>query len=384
MNPYRLAPAQLAIVERAATVAARSISPHAGDVDAHGRFPTEAMKALAEAGFYGLLIPADFGGLGQTPRVAAAVVDELARHCASTAMVFMMHLAGTSCYLADPKRFEKDLREAAAGRHLSTLAFSEKGSRSHFWAPVSRLAGSADRPVLSAEKSWVTSAGLADGVVVSCLNAEGSGPSVFLVRKDDPGLSVDGPWDSLGMRGNQSAPMRLAEVPLDPECRRIGADGQGDAVMLGNALPVFQLCQGAIGCGIAEAAFLATREHLGASRFSHLGSRLADLPNLRGQLAEMRFRIDQARACLAATLDLAESGSPDALRHVLAVKAISGEMAVAVTDLAMRTCGGAAFSRHLGVERQFRDARAAIVMAPTTDHIREFVGRLLVGLPLFS
>lgn len=384
MNPYRLAPEQLAVVERAAALATHSIAPHASDVDSCGRFPTEAMKALADAGYYGLIIPAEWGGLGQTPRVAAAVVDEIARHCASTAMVYMMHLAGTSCYLAAPERFENDLREAAAGRHLSTLAFSEKGSRSHFWAPVSRLAGTASNPALSAEKSWVTSAGVADGIVVSCLNAEGSGPSVFLVRKDDPGLSVDGAWDSLGMRGNQSAPMRLTGVPLDPERRRIGTDGQGDAVMLGQALPVFQLCQGAIGCGIAEAAFVATRDHLGASRFTHLGSRLADLPNLRGQLAEMRFRIDQARAFLASTLDLAEAASPDALRHVLAVKAISGEMAVAVTDLAMRTCGGAAFSRHLGVERQFRDARAAIVMAPTTDHIREFVGRLLVGLPLFS
>ena len=70
--------------------------------------------------------------------------------------------------------------------------------------------------------------------------------------------------------------------------------------------------------------------------------------------------------------------------HVLALKASSGETAVTVTDLAMRSCGGAAFSKHLGLERNFRDARAAIVMAPTTDHLREFVGRILVGLPLFG
>jgi alkylation response protein AidB-like acyl-CoA dehydrogenase len=98
----------------------------------------------------------------------------------------------------------------------------------------------------------------------------------------------------------------------------------------------------------------------------------------------MRFRIDQARADLASTLDLVEAGDPGAMSPLLAVKAVSGEMAVAVTDLAMRSCGGAAFSKHLGVERPFRDARAAIVMAPTTDHIKEFVGRLLVGLPLFA
>ena len=70
--------------------------------------------------------------------------------------------------------------------------------------------------------------------------------------------------------------------------------------------------------------------------------------------------------------------------HVLAVKASSGETAVHATDLAMRACGGAAFSKHLGIERAFRDARAAIVMAPTTDHLREFVGRALCGMPLFG
>jgi alkylation response protein AidB-like acyl-CoA dehydrogenase len=384
MNPYRLSPAQSAILEKARSHAEASVAPHAAAVDADSRFPRESMEALAEGGFYGLHLPEEFGGLGQSPRVAAAVVETLAQHCASTAMVYMMHLAGTSCYLTAPKRFAAELRDAAAGRHLATLAFSEKGSRSQFWAPVSRLAQSANGLTLSAEKSWVTSAGLADGIVVSCLNAAGTGPSVFLVKRNDRGLSIDGTWNSLGMRGNQSAPMRLDQVPLDPESRLIGDDGHGDAVMLGRALPIFQICQGAIGIGIAEAAFAATRDHLTASRFSHLDSRLADLPNLRAQLAEMRFRIDQARAYLASTLDLVEAGDPGAMPHVLAVKAVSGEMAVAVTDLAMRSCGGAAFSKHLGVERPFRDARAAIVMAPTTDHIKEFVGRLLVGLPLFA
>lgn len=384
MNPYHLSADQSALVDTVRSLAAASVSPHAVAVDAEGRFPQEAMSALAAAGFYGLLIPAEYGGLGQPLRVAAAVVDELAQHCASTAMVFMMHLAGTSCYLANPDRFATELREAAAGRHLSTLAFSEKGSRSHFWAPVSRVVEAQGALALSAQKSWVTSAGLADGIVVSCLNAAGSGPSVFLVKKDDAGLAVDGSWNSLGMRGNQSAPMSLENVTLDPARRLMGDDGQGDAVMLGRALPVFLICQGAIGVGLGEAAFAATRDHLTASRFTHLGTRLADLPNLRAQLADMRFRIDQARAYLASTLDLAEAGDPGALPHLLAVKAVSGEAAVAVTDLAMRTCGGAAFSRHLGVERPFRDARAAIVMAPTTDHIKDFVGRLLVGLPLFG
>jgi len=381
---YRLTPEQEALIVKVEDLAESVIAAHAADVDEKGRFPAESMQALAEAGLYGLLVPAEFGGMGQGLRLVAVVVDCIAQHCASTAMVFMMHQCGVNCYLADPQKFAGVLREVAAGRHLSTLAFSEKGSRSQFWAPVSKAVASGGGVKLSAEKSWVTSAGLADGIVSSCGSETGPGPAVYLVRKDDPGVTVSGGWNSLGMRGNQSNPVSYQDVPLDPAERLIGGDGKGDEIMLGKALPVFQVCQGAIGAGLAEAAFRAARQHLTGHGFEHTGTKLSDLPNLRASLAEMRMETDKARAYLVSVLDKLESGAPDAMLHVLAVKATSSEAAVRVTDLAMRACGGAAFSKHLGLERAFRDARAAIVMAPTTDHLREFVGRALVGLPLFG
>ncbi|MES2467770.1 MAG: acyl-CoA dehydrogenase family protein [Verrucomicrobiota bacterium] len=381
---YRLTSEQQHIVARAASLAETVIAGHAAEVDEKGRFPAESLQALAEAGLSGLLVPVELGGLGQSLRVLAAVVDTVAQHCASTAMIFMMHQCGVNCYLANPGRFEAVLRDCAAGRHLSTLAFSEKGSRSQFWAPVSRAVAAADGVTLSAEKSWVTSAGHADGIVASCVAADGSGVSVFLVAKEDAGLTISGGWNSLGMRGNQSNPMTLTDVELNRAERLIGEDGQGADIMLGKALPVFQICQGAIGVGLAEAACQAAQRHITSEGFEHTGTKLSDLPNLRANLAEMRMATDTARAYLAAVLDKMESGAPDTMRHVLAVKAVSGETAVRVTDLALRTCGGAAFSKHLGLERVFRDARAAIVMAPTTDHLREFIGRTLVGLPLFG
>jgi alkylation response protein AidB-like acyl-CoA dehydrogenase len=387
---YRLNPEQQAVVVKAASVAQQRIAPHAADVDERGRFPSEAIAALGEAGFMGLTIPAEFGGQGQSLRVAAAVVDEIAQCCASTAMVYMMHLCGVACYLASPQKMAKYLSAAAAGRHLSTLAFSERGSRSQFWAPVGKPVRAADgKATLNAEKSWVTSAGVAEGMAVSCLAADGDGinpgdVTVFLALKSDPGVSVSGGWDALGMRGNQSAPVTFKNFELDIQSRAFAPNGQGQGIMLGAALPVFQICQGAIGVGLAEAAVKATQNHLMSQRFTHTNSSLRDLPNLRAQLARMRIETDKARAYLAAALDKVESASPDAMLHVLAVKASSAETAVCVTDLAMRSCGGAAFSRHLGLERVFRDARAGIVMAPTTDHLHEFVGRVLVGLPLFG
>ena len=97
----------------------------------------------------------------------------------------------------------------------------------------------------------------------------------------------------------------------------------------------------------------------------------------------MSVRTEQARALLAHTAKAMEQ--PDDLTplFVLQSRLAAIEAATDVTDLAMKACGGAAFSKHLGVERLFRDARAGWVMAPTADHLQEFVGRLLTGLPLF-
>jgi alkylation response protein AidB-like acyl-CoA dehydrogenase len=387
---YRLTNEQQEIVDRARGVAESDIARHAAAVDAEARFPREAMAALGRAGLLGLNVPAGSGGLGHGFRTVAAVVDTLAQACPSTAMVTMMHYSGVAAMLAAPGVAAGWLREAAAGRHLSTLAFSEKGSRSQFWAPVSRAARANGNVELNAEKSWVTSAGIADSMIVSTLahpgedGAEVAGNSVYVVLKDDPGVAISGGWNSLGMRGNQSNPVTLREVRVPAAERALCANGAGLDLMLGSALPTFQLCQGAIGVGIAEAAVQATARHLGASRLEHTGNSLADLPNLRARLAEMRIETDRARAYLVSVIDRLESGAADAVLHVLAAKASSGETAVTVTDLAMRACGGAAFSRHLGVERFFRDARAAVVMAPTTDHIREFVGRAVLGMPLFG
>jgi alkylation response protein AidB-like acyl-CoA dehydrogenase len=379
---YRLSTDQQAIVAKARSLAQSTVAQHASDVDTNGRFPTESMDALAKAGLYGLMVPTDLGGMGQSPRVVASVLEELAQVCSSTAMVFMMHNAAVNCLLADPARFSAILKDIAAGKHLSTLAFSEKGSRSQFWAPVSKAIGSGDSVTLSAEKSWVTAAHQADSIIASCTAADGSGASVYALLRADAGLSVSGGWDSLGMRGNSSNPMSLKDVKLDTS-RLVGTEGAGGDIMLGKALPIFQICQGAIGVGIAEAAFIAAQKHITGHGFEHTGTKLSDLPNLRASLAQMRIETDKARAYLVACLDKVEGGEADAMLHLLALKASSSETAVTVTDLAMRACGGAAFSKHLGLERGFRDARAAIVMAPTTDHLREFIGRLLVGLPLF-
>jgi alkylation response protein AidB-like acyl-CoA dehydrogenase len=382
---YRLDPDQQAIVDRAAKVADEHIAPIAADVDESGAFPRAAIDALGAAGFLGLNVPAEYGGMGQGLRTTCAVLDQVAQRCPSTAMIYKMHLCAMANYAAAPTPPAEQLRAAAEGKHLSTLAWSEKGSRSHFWAPVSQAQKNGAGVTVSAHKSWVTSAGEADGYSVSTRWADAEGPMdcmLYMVLQGDAGVSVSGPWNGLGMRGNASAPMELADTPLGAD-RALCPEGEGFGTMLGVVLPVFNLGNAAISCGIAEAAVTATQSHLTSSRLEHLGETLADFPTLRARLAGMRMETDKSRAHLVSTIDSIESPGPATQLLVLASKAQAADMAIRVTDAGMRACGGAAFSRHLNLERFFRDARAGAVMAPTSDVIQEFIGRALTGKELF-
>jgi alkylation response protein AidB-like acyl-CoA dehydrogenase len=128
----------------------------------------------------------------------------------------------------------------------------------------------------------------------------------------------------------------------------------------------------------------ATIGHLTATRFEQADVSLAQQPVSRAALARMRMTTDAARALRDDTLTALESGRDDAQLRVLEVKAVAAEAAIEVTEQAMRLCGGAAFRKEVGIERPFRDARAARVMAPTTDALEDFVGRALCGLPLLD
>jgi alkylation response protein AidB-like acyl-CoA dehydrogenase len=120
------------------------------------------------------------------------------------------------------------------------------------------------------------------------------------------------------------------------------------------------------------------------ARFEHLGVSIAEaLPTVRAQIAEMQTTVDGLAARIDANVSALEQPGDATMLSVLEVKAAAAEAAIATTELAMRACGGAAFSRHLGIERAFRDARASSVMAPTTAVLHELIGKAVLGLPLF-
>ena len=358
------------------------VAPNAAEVDRAGVFPRAAVDALGEAGILGLASATDVGGGGAGFDAAADVVASLGEQCGSTAMVVLMHYAATA---AIERHGPTEVREAiAAGRHLSTLAFSEAGSRSHFWAPVSTAQPERDTVRLDARKSWVTAAGEADSYVWSSRPARAPGAmTLWLVPRETPGLTVWGPFDGLGLRGNASNPVTAVGAQV-PASARLGDDGDGLDLALTVVLPWFLVLSAAASLGLMRRVVAETQRHLVNTRLEHLDESLAQQPVLRAAFARLRIDTDRTDALLDDTLTAIRSEREDAQLRVLEIKAAAGEAAGRVTDEAMRVCGGAAFRKELGIERCFRDARAARVMAPTTDALLDFVGRALCGLPLFD
>ena len=185
------------------------------------------------------------------------------------------------------------------------------------------------------------------------------------------------------MRANASAPMILDDCKIGPSFQ-LTDDGAGFKAMLEVVLPLFNLGTSAVALGLCRAAVAGTAFHLNSARFDHLGQTLGEsLQTLRAQLATMQIETDGLAARIDDLIDHLERPRETTVLRVLESKAAAGEVAIAVTSAAMRVCGGAAFSKHLSIERLFRDAHAGAVMAPTGDVLRDFIGKAILGIPLF-
>jgi alkylation response protein AidB-like acyl-CoA dehydrogenase len=363
-----------------------TIRDTAARTDEEARFPVESIDALTKAGLLGVTVPEEAGGVGGGPRELVEAVTAVAAACGSTAMVYLMHLAAMGVVAAAPPAAHGGLVAAlASGERLGTLAFSEKESRSHFWAPMSqaRRVGPG-RVRIEADKSWVTSAAHADVLVSSTRSVDASGPTdsdLVVVERTAPGVEVAGGFDGLGLRGNDSAPVRLA-VEVD-EGARLGDEKAGFGLMMQVVLPTFNLGNAAVSVGLARAALDAATAHVAGARLSHLDSTLADLPTIRAYVAKAWADLSAHEAFLRETADRVAEPDEGTPLAVLATKAGCNEMALRVTETALRVAGGAGFSKHVGIDRPYRDARAGFVMAPTSDALYDFAGRALCGMELF-
>ncbi len=374
--PYSL-DAILAAVRKAA---AGEIAAAAAEVDRDRVFPAAARRALGACGALGLVIPREHGGAGGSLSALAEGCESVAAGCASSGMVFLMHsVAAATIAAGGGERAPSYLRGMTEGTLLGTLAFSERGTGAHFYAPELTATATNGAVHISGRKSFVTSGGHAD-VYLLLVRGDGHALDCFALERGTPGVLFDGSWDGLGMAGNSSVAMELADVEL-ADAARIGSRGGGEELVFGTVAPFFLVGLAAVSVGIAAAAAAAATAHARTRRYPD-GTALVDVMAIQHALADIDARVRQARLLVAEAARLGESGDEAALVAIMEAKVAATEAAAAVTERALEICGGQGYTSALPIERHLRDARAGAVMAPTNAVLRTWIGKALAGLPV--
>jgi isovaleryl-CoA dehydrogenase len=356
------------------------IAPRAAEIDRESRFPDEHLSALAQIGALGLLVPRQQGGVGAGLVALADACEAVGGACASTGMVFLMHgVTAATIAAGGGGSAARLLEDMASGDVLGTLAFSERGTGAHFYAPELRAERRDGTVRVSGRKAFVTSGGHADAMLV-LLQGEGEGLDCYVVRRDDPGVRFEGRWEGLGMRGNSSIAVELEDVVLDGDAR-IGEAGGGADLVFGVVAPTFLVGLAAVNIGIAQAALSCALEHAKSRRYPD-GSSLVEVATVQHALADMDIDVRAARALLREAARLGDGGDEGALVPLMEAKVLCTDVAARVTQGALEVCGGQGYTPTLAIERHLRDARAGAVMAPTNGVLRTWSAKAIAGLPV--
>lgn len=365
---------------------ARSVAaPRAAEVDARRIWPKHTFDALAEAGLLGLHVGEDLGGHGEGMVALAALTEVLGQACSSSAICYGMHCVGSATIAAKPTEDQREryLVPIAAGRHLTTLSLSEPGTGVHFYLSSTAMTAEGNEYRLRGLKHFVTNGGHADSYVVSTLASDASQGefSCVMVDRDTPGIRWSGEWDGLGMRGNAAITLNLEDARV-PRGNLLGAEGDQVWYVFEVIAPYFLIAMAGTYLGIAQAAIDYTMNHVRTRVYATSGEPVANADVVQHRIGAMWSRLEAARQLLYSAAYAGDSGNPAALPAILSSKAEMSETATSIVNEAMILCGGLAYRENSVLARLLRDVHASHVMAPTTDLLRMWTGRALLGQPL--
>ncbi len=348
------------------------VQPLAAEVDRDHRFPAEAVKAAAEAGLMGVLIPREYGGAGLDAVAFAVCIEELAQACASTAVIVDVHnsvgsepilLFGTE----DQKR--RWLPRLAAGELLGAFALTEPASGSDAAALKTAARRNGDGYVLNGTKVFITNIGHAGLYVVFARTGpdeRAPGVSAFLVPADAPGLRVGQVFQKMGLHGSPTGELVLEDVMV-PLVDRLAGEGQGFTVAM-RALDSGRIGISGQALGIAQAAVDESRA-LMASRSREQGDDFA--------LADMATRVESARLLVYRAAWLCARGRPFT-REASMAKLHSTDTAMQVALDAVQLAGEEGIFSGSPFERHVRDAKALQIYEGSNQVQRIVIARELL------
>ncbi len=372
-----------------AAIADTVVHQLAETIDKECRWPSAAFEALKAERLTGLIVPMEYGGMGQGLFSMALACETLGEKCGSTAICFGMHCVGSGVISVSPTKhqIENYLRPIADGEHITTLSLSEPGTGAHFYFPQTGMELIGEHYEVNGEKTFVTNGKFADSYVLSGAEfIDGSSTDNFscmILDNKTEGMEWHGKWEGMGMRGNSSISLKLNNVQI-PMGNLLGKAGDQIWYVFHVVAPYFLTSMSGCYLGIANAALNIAVEHINKRNHSHNGQSLGQSDVIQHRLGEIWARVERTRQLVYSAAKKFDADDPHALLSILSAKAEVADCTVDTVNDVMTLCGGIGYRDGGKLQRLLRDARAAHVMAPTTDLLRIWTGRGLLGIPLLS
>jgi alkylation response protein AidB-like acyl-CoA dehydrogenase len=360
-------------------IAQERIAPRAAEIDEKAEYPHDLRKLLAEQDILGLPFDVEHGGTGTGTLMLNMAIEEIAKACASTALILMVHELGTLPIklFGSPELKERFLPRCASGEWSPAFALSEPEAGSDPGGMLTKARRDGDEWVINGTKNWITNLGIADFYVVFAVTDAEAGHShgitAFVVEADRPGFSIGKLEHKLGIRGSPTGQPIFDDVRV-PHENVIGEANDGfkvamatlDRSRLGVASQALGIAQGATDYAAAYA-----RER------RQFGKPINSFQAIQFKLADMETRCAASRELLYKACTKVDRGEPDLGKYSAMAKLFCSDTAMAVTVEAVQVLGGYGYVKEYPVERMLRDAKITQIYEGTNEIQRLVIARTL-------
>src|SRR3954469_15959629 len=378
-DTYALTDDQIEFRDAIRKMVAERVAPRAAAIDAKAEYPWDLRKLFAEHDLFGLPFDEEHGGTGTGTLMLNVAIEEVARACASSALMLMIQELGTLPLklFGNAELKQRFLPLCASGKWSPAFALSEPEAGSDPGGMITRAERADGGWVINGTKNWITNLGVADFYVVFAKTDRSAprsrGISAFVVEKDRPGCSVGKLEHKLGIRGSPTGQPVFEDVQVPAE-NLIGDEGRGmqialatlDRSRLGVASQAVGIAQGATDHAVAYAA-----------ERRQFGQPIADFQGIQFKLADMETRTAAARELLYRACAKVDAGDSDMGKYSAMAKLFASDTAMAVTVDAVQVLGGYGYVTEYPVERYMRDAKITQIYEGTNEIQRVVVGRSL-------
>ncbi|MHB8717903.1 MAG: acyl-CoA dehydrogenase family protein [Candidatus Dormibacteria bacterium] len=362
-------------------IARDRIAPRARDIDASGEFPWDVVELYRTHDLFALPFPPEYGGLSGSALTLNVAIEEVAKACASSALILAVQaLGGYPIMLGGtPDQKARLLPPLASGEKLAAYALTEPGAGSDPGGMETRATAQGDEYVITGSKIWITDGGVADTIVVFAKTdpAAGSrGVSAFVIEnaRQTKGLTASTIHGKLGIRGSNTAELHFDEVVV-PAANRLGDEGSGFGLAMrvldrsrpGVAAQALGIAQGALDYAVGYA-----RER------RQFGRPIADFQAIQFMVADMEAQTAAARALVYWASQLIDDGSPEVTHYAAMAKLLASDTAMRVTTDAVQILGGYGYVNEYPVERMMRDAKITQIYEGTNQVQRLVISRQLL------